>query len=262
MDSDLYPALTQSTRTQQVTEVLMQLITSKTLAPGQFLPSEAELCQRFGVSRPTLRQALRALEVRGLVSAKRGIGVVVTDRTREVATDSIQLMLLRGDADQDDLLEVRWALESQAAKLAATRATEADLRALNESITVMRSGAASSADYIEADLAFHLCLAEASRNAVLVALTNAISNLLREAITATYTIDGHTDGRLQDHKRVLDAVVARNPTEAEASMQAHLRSTERYLQELGLLRPPQEQSGSLADRTSIDEQERRYDVAR
>jgi GntR family transcriptional repressor for pyruvate dehydrogenase complex len=234
MDS-IAALINDGSRADRAVGVLTELITSGKLVSGDFLPSEPELSRRFGVSRPTIRQALRTLETRGLVATKHGVGVKVVDRTREVATDSIGLMLLRSGSGPQDLLEVRRMLECQGAALAAQRATEEDVHVMAAAINLMRSESSTVAEYVEGDLNFHLRLAESSKNGVLVALTHAIRGLLLDAMAATYSIDGRTDRRLRDHTRVLEAIAAHNPVEAEAAMQAHLQRTEDMLRQARVL---------------------------
>lgn len=240
MNADLYQPLEQESRTDRVVNALMGMVTSGRLASGDFLPSEPELCKLLGVSRPTVRQALRTLEARGLVVPKHGVGVQVTDRTREVAIDAMELMLLRRGSGPQDLLEVRLMLECHGAALAATRATDADIHALSESLNFMARQVSTIDQYVAADLSFHLHLAGASKNAVLVSLVHAIRDLLLDTIRATYAADGRTERRLQDHSRVLDAIVAHDADAADAAMRAHLRSTEEMLNQLGLLQPSDE----------------------
>lgn len=219
-------------RTDRVIAVLTELITSGRLGSGDFLPSEAELCKQLGVSRSTVRMALRTLETRGLVLTRQGVGVQVTDRTRQAVTDSIELMLLRGGAGPRDMLEVRLMLECQGAALAAQRATDNDLEAIASAIADLHDRPKAVTETVEADLRFHLSVAEASKNAVLVALAHAIRGLLRDTIAATWQVDDRADERLQDHADVLTAVIARDSVAAEAAMRAHLCRTERLIEVL------------------------------
>lgn len=219
-------------RTDRVIAVLTELITSGRLGSGDFLPSEAELCKQLGVSRSTVRMALRTLETRGLVLTRQGVGVQVTDRTRQAVTDSIELMLLRGGAGPRDMLEVRLMLECQGAALAAQRATDNDLEAIASAIADLHDRPKAVTETVEADLRFHLRVAEASKNEVLVALAHAIRGLLRDTIAATWQVDDRADERLQDHADVLTAVIARDSVAAEAAMRAHLCRTERLIEVL------------------------------
>ena len=236
MGTELSP-ITLGSRTDHSVEALMGFITSGKLASGDFLPSEPELSRRLGVSRATVRQALRTLGARGLITTKHGIGVQVIDRTREVAADSIGLMLLRSGSGPRDLLEVRRMLECQGAALAARRATADDIHALSGAIDLMRNQTSTVSDYVEGDLNFHLRLAEASKNGVLVAVTRAIRSLLLSTIAATYSVDGRTERRLHDHTRVLEAVTAHDSMAAETAMQSHLQNTEDMLRQIGMLPP-------------------------
>ncbi len=229
METKLEPGIAAVSRTDRVVAVLTELITSGALASGDFLPSEATLCRQLGVSRPTVRMALRTLETRGLIVTKHGVGVRVTDRTRQAVTDSIGLMLRRQGAEPRDMLEVRLMLEGQGAALAAKRATDEDCAAMAAAIDALRNRTLSVDQNVEADLAFHLRVAEASKNGVLVALIHAIRGLLRDTIAATYAVDGRIDDRLREHTRVLEAVIARDPEAAEAAMRDHLRRTERLI---------------------------------
>ena len=202
MAGALLSPIESGSRTERTVAVLTELITSGRFASGELLPSESELCKQLGISRPTVRMALRTLETRGLVVTRHGVGVQVTDRTRQVVTDSIELMLLRGGAGPRDMLEVRLMLECQGAALAADRATTADLAAI----------------------------AEASQNAVLVALVHALRGLLRDTIAATWRVNDGVEERRRDHARVLDAVTARDPAAAVAAMRTHLCRTERLIE--------------------------------
>jgi GntR family transcriptional repressor for pyruvate dehydrogenase complex len=229
METKLATAIQAGSRTNHAVAVLTELITSGRFSSGDFLPSESTLGRQLGVSRPTVRMALRTLETRGMIVTKHGVGVQVTDRTRQAATDSIGLMLRRQGAEPRDMLEVRLVLEGEAAALAAGRATEEDRAAMAAAIDAMRNRTLNVDQTVEADLEFHLRVAEASKNGVLVALVHALRGLLRDTIAATYAVDGRIDDRLREHTRVLDAVIARDSEAAEAAMRTHLRRTERLI---------------------------------
>src|SRR6266536_1253788 len=138
MNADLYQSVNDGSRTDRAVRFLTELITSGKLASGDFLPSEPALCKQLGISRPTVRLALRTLETQGLVVIKPGIGAQITDRTREAATNSIELMLQRRGSDTQEMLEIRLLLECKGASLAAQRATEDDLKEIAGAIDAMR----------------------------------------------------------------------------------------------------------------------------
>lgn len=227
MSTDLYRSLNSGSRTQHAVQLLTDLITTGKLASGEFLPSEPALSKQLGISRATVRMALRTLETRGLVVTRHGIGVQIADRTREVAVDSLELMLQRAGGGTRDMLEVRLMLECQGASLAAERATAADLEAIGAAIDAMRTDGLSVDECIDLDLAFHLRLHEASKNPVLVALVHALRGMLRDTIAATYDRDRRAAPRLEEHSRVFAQVKMGDPAGAHAAMETHLHSSVR-----------------------------------
>lgn len=225
----------QASLSEQTVRQLTDLILSREVLPGQFLPPEAALCKQFNVSRSTVREAITVLETRGLVRRQHGVGILVTDGSHAAAVSSLNLLLQTRKTTLRDLLEARVGLECLIASLAAAHATDAEGDAMEEAIAPMRHPGSSEEEYVGADLTFHLRLAEASHNAVYVVLVDTVREPLWESIRATYRIDGHTDRRLRDHTRILDAVRARDPRAAHAAMRDHLHSTEAMLRQLGLI---------------------------
>ena len=214
-----------TSRADQVMRILLERIAGE-LSPGDSLPSEAELCRQLGVSRSTVREVLRRLEARGLIATRHGVGIQVVDHTRQVATDSLRLMLARSDVGPREMLEVRLILECQAAALAAQRASDEEMARIGAAIAALRGPTMANEANIQADLEFHLGIAEASRNRLLIALTHTIRDLLRETIAATFALDPRVERRKRDHGRVLEAIQRRDPQAAEAAMRAHLQTTE------------------------------------
>ncbi|MDQ6700978.1 MAG: FCD domain-containing protein, partial [Acidobacteriota bacterium] len=209
-------------KTEQAVQLLTEMITSGAVKSGKLLPSEHELCVRIGVSRSTLRMALRTLEAQGLVVTRHGVGAVVTDRTRETLTASIELMLRRRGAAPRDVFEVRLMLECQAAALAAQRAQERHITAIRASIAKLADGAVPISEHVAADLAFHMAVAEASGNEVLVALVHAVRQQLLEHIAATFARDERVHVRIEAHTAILNGIETHDSVAAENAMRAHL----------------------------------------
>ncbi|MGH2352663.1 MAG: FadR/GntR family transcriptional regulator [Chloroflexota bacterium] len=214
---------------------LAQLILAGEWAAGEYLPPEGVLIQRLGVSRTAYREALCRLEAQGLVEVRHGVGTRVADRSREAVADSLSLMLQRRRDTTADLLEARHILETEAAALAAGRASAEDLAALDAALDAMRQPRASPEAYITGDLRFHLALALASHNAVLAALAESLRSALHESIAATFEVDGRTERRLQDHQRILAAVRAGDIAGARQAVATHLAATEEMLRRIGRL---------------------------
>lgn len=230
------PALPSGSRTQQTAAVLTDLITSGQIQAGQYLPSEQELCRQLGVSRATVREALRMLESRGLVTTRHGVGVQVSDETHRVVSESIGLLLRRRGVGPADILEVRLILDCQAASLAAQRATDADLVILENAVGALSQVNLDVEGRINADLDFHIALTDAARNVVLAALVHALRDLLHDTIAATFAVDAAVAKRIDDHNRVLAAVRQGDADAAAQAMRQHLLATEdlvRYVSEIG-----------------------------
>jgi len=225
----------QTSLLEQTVRHLTDVVLNREVLPGQFLPPEAALCTQFNVSRSTVREAIAVLETRGLVRRQHGMGILVTDGSQAAAVSSLSLLLQTRKTTLCDLLEARIGLECLIVSIAAAHATDAEIGAMEEAIAPMRCPGSSEEEYVQADLAFHLRLAEASHNTVYVVLVDAVRGPLLESIRATYRLDGHTDRRLRDHTRILDAVRARDAHAAHAAMRDHLHSTEAMLRQLGLI---------------------------
>jgi DNA-binding FadR family transcriptional regulator len=226
MDPNLFPSLNDGSVTERAVQLLSELITSGKIPAGEFLPSEPALSKQLGISRGTIRMALKTLEMRGLVVTRRGIGVEVANRTREVAIDSLGMMLQHGNGSITDAFEMRTMLEGQSAMLAAERVTDADLDEIAAALERIEEPGISIDEQIDRDLALHLRICEAARNPILVALAAALRNLLRDVIATTLTVRTlyEPDGpRLPEHLAILDAIRARDPNRAHDAMTEHMR---------------------------------------
>jgi GntR family transcriptional regulator, transcriptional repressor for pyruvate dehydrogenase complex len=209
---------------QQIVEQIEQLILQGQLKPGDQLPPERELAQEFGVSRTAVREAVKALREKGLVEAYLGKGTFVTNGTSQAIRQSLDLMMKLGQPGSlTQLEEVREILEPDIAALAATRAEEQHLATMREAIAVMDRSQQDPDAYIEADLDFHLSLAEAVDNPIILSLLDSIVGLLREQRMRIFCVDGGPARGQHHHKRILEAVEQRNPEAARDAMRAHLR---------------------------------------
>lgn len=163
-----------------VAQALEQRILEGSLKPGDRLPSEREFAVTLGVSRPSLREAIQTLAVKGLLTTRHGGGTFVTDRLVAQFMDPWQQMLAGNPLLHRDLLEFRQMLESQAAALAADRATDVDVAALDAAHIRLAQAYERDdlAEAIETDVAFHQAIAEASHNAMIVHLTTSLMRLM------------------------------------------------------------------------------------
>jgi GntR family transcriptional repressor for pyruvate dehydrogenase complex len=219
----LYKAVRTSRLYEQIVQQIEDSILKGALKPGDQLPSERELAQQFGVSRTAVREAVKALREKGLVEAYSGRGTFVRDGTSQAIRQSLDLMIKIGQPDgSPHLAELRAILEPEIAALAATRMDEQHLAAMREAVAVMDRAHNDPDAYIEADLDFHLCLAEAAANPLILSLIDSIVGLLREQRMGIFQVDGGPERGQFHHKRILEAVEKRSPEVARSTMRAHL----------------------------------------
>jgi GntR family transcriptional repressor for pyruvate dehydrogenase complex len=208
---------------EQIVRQIEQSIVKGDLKPGDQLPAERELAQRCGVSRTAVREAVKALREKGLVEAYSGRGTFITDGTQQAVRQSLDLMVKIGQPEgSTHLAEVRSILEPEIAALAALRIQEPELSTMREAVVIM-DGAFKNPDiYIEADLDFHLALAEGASNPLILSLIDSIVALLRQQRLRIFRVPGGPERGQGHHKRILAAVEHRDPEKARAAMRAHL----------------------------------------
>ena len=209
---------------EQIVQQIEEQIVQGSLKPGDQLPAERDLAQRFGVSRTAVREAVKALREKGLVEAFSGRGTFITDGTTQAVRQSLDLMVKIGQPEgSTHLAELRAILEPEIAALAATRIQESDLATMRDAVSVM-DGAGNDPDaYIEADLDFHLALAESAANPLILSLLDSIVGLLREQRLRIFSVPGGPQRGQVHHKRILEAVEHRDADEARRTMRAHLQ---------------------------------------
>jgi DNA-binding FadR family transcriptional regulator len=188
---------------------------------GERLPAERVLAQTYGVSRPTVREAIIALEVDQLVEVRMGSGVFVT------ATVPKGGVRVEPDMGPFELLEARRAIEGETCALAAQRISDDDLDQLRQLLTVMGDVRAENLESSEkADYAFHLCIARASQNGGLVASVDMLWKARdRSPQYQLMSAKAHAAGvfpRLKEHVAILDALIAHDPARARQAMRRHI----------------------------------------
>jgi GntR family transcriptional repressor for pyruvate dehydrogenase complex len=228
---------------EQIVQQIEESILKGTLKAGDQLPAERELAQRFGVSRTAVREAVKALREKGLVEAYSGRGTFITDGTSQAVRQSFDLMVKIGQPEgSTDLAEVRSILEPGIAALAAERASEADRATLRESVAVMDRSLKDADAYIEADLDFHLALAEAAANPLILSLIDSIVGLLREQRLRIFRVEGGPERGQVHHKRILEAMEKRDAKMAREAMKVHLEQVRDDSEASASKRAPAKQS--------------------
>jgi GntR family transcriptional regulator, transcriptional repressor for pyruvate dehydrogenase complex len=221
--SAVYKLVRSSRLYEQIVQQIEESIVKGDLKPGDQLPAERELAQRFGVSRTAVREAVKALREKGLVEAYSGRGTFITDGTTQAVRQSLDLMVKIGRTEGfGHLAEVRAILEPEIAALAAMRMQESELATMREAVALMDRSRQDPDAYIEADLDFHLALAEGAANPLILSLLDSIVGLLREERMRIFRVPGGPERGQTHHKRILDAVEHRDPEKAREAMHAHL----------------------------------------
>ncbi len=219
----MYKIIQTSRLYEQIVQQIEESILKGELTPGSQLPAERELAEQFGVSRTAVREAIKALQEKGLVDAFPGRGTFVTNGTSNSMRRSLDRIIKGGESDGlAYLVEVREILEPEIAALAATRADYEDLAAMREAVNVMDTVDSSSEAFIEADLDFHLALAEAAANPIVLSLIDSIVGLLREQRLRISMVEGGPARGQQYHRSILEAIERHDAQGARAAMQAHL----------------------------------------
>jgi GntR family transcriptional regulator, transcriptional repressor for pyruvate dehydrogenase complex len=219
----MYKLVRSSRLYEQIVQQIEDSILNGTLKAGDQLPSERELALKFGVSRTAVREAVKSLHEKGLVEAYSGRGTFITNGTSQAVTQSINLMMKIDQADgSGSLAEVRQILEPEIAALAATRIQEPQLALMREAFSVMNQALRDPDAYIEADLDFHLALAEAVGNPLILSLLDSIVGLLREQRMKIFFQEGGPERGQHHHARILAAIEKRDPEASRAAMRDHL----------------------------------------
>lgn len=233
---------------RQVADQLRALIDRGEYPVGSRLPTERDLASQLGVSRPTVREALIALEVDGRVRIRVGSGIYVTAPAAAAAEPAPPV------AGPFEILEARALFEGSVAERAAAVATAADIAAVDAALTRMWAVTASGPDSVEADRAFHLAVAAILGND---AVSNVVGELFNQRINPYFArlasfFETTTSWRMacEEHQAIRDAIAARDPLKARQAMHAHLeRSKERFTKNFG--EPPADPSAAQRPKATV-----------
>ena len=213
----------------QIAEQLEGMIADGTLQPGERLPAERQLAERLGISRPSLREAIRKLASKGLLSTRQGGGTFVNETLSGGLSDPLLALLKDQPNAEFDALEVRKELEGAAAFNAAIRATEADRERIWSSFNQMAEVQRSRVPGIEKlhiDAAFHRSIVESAHNLVLVHFMRAVQDVLENAIRSYldqfYATSRFVELICRQHHDIVTAVMDRDPDAAREKAKYHL----------------------------------------
>jgi len=214
---------------QQIADQIRGLIQNGHFPPATRLPAERELAQQLGVSRPSLREALIALEIDGTVEIRSGSGVYVSTPAERSAN-----MIRSMGESPSELMEARAAIEGTVVALACARMTPDGLASVHDAVKVMREEIEQGRNPLEQDRKFHLAIANQSGNSVLTRIVRALFDERHSPLSAQLTVRFETRGTwgaaLAEHEAIYAALEAADPLLAQVSMRTHLHaSKERWV---------------------------------
>lgn len=210
----------------EIVKQVMSLISEGKLKPGDRLPPERELIKQFGVSRPTLREALNSLVAMGFLEVKHAKRTFVKSVTSERMQDPLSLLLKTDTKKIFDLIEVRKAMEAWGAFHAAQRATEEDIKQLESITEEMQAAFDEGRSWQKQDADFHLAMAQATHNTIQTHLMSTVYNLLRESVARVFTDPKKVKRLLQHHYRIFSAIKNHSPEKARERTLEHLNYVE------------------------------------
>lgn len=227
------------TAAETVADSLAAMILGE-LSPGARLPSEAELAERYHVSRLTMREAVKMVAGRGLLEVSRGRRAVVREPSGSAFSDFLTALIQYDAKGLFDLIELRLSLEVQSATLAARRASRPAVAAIENALDNMRRATDAleaggdpvgcEAEFNRFDIGFHQAIALGSGNRVLIFLFEAMGGPLKESFYISrrgHALRGHgLRDTIAAHQRILDAIGRGNPRQAADAMREHLENTE------------------------------------
>lgn len=214
---------------EKVSDAIIELIITNKIKAGEKLPNEFQLAESLKVGRSTIREAVKILVSRNIVEIRRGSGTFVC-KEPGVVDDPLGFTFIKDKKQLAmDLISVRMLIEPQMAALAARNADESDLREISELCLKIEQLIKNNKDHTESDIAFHACIARASRNIVLQSIIPIIDRSGIDFIT-TLTQRILKDETIKTHRKIVDAILSHDEKAASEAMAEHLSTNLHYMQ--------------------------------
>jgi GntR family transcriptional repressor for pyruvate dehydrogenase complex len=225
MTENTQESLTPVTRTTLTADICRKMVSHLIRgiwAQGEKIPAERELCNKLGVGRASLREALKALEIMGMIETRLGDGTYVCKRSDFFSRPLLWAIVSSSEADARELVEARTLIEVELAGLAAERATPENLKQISEQLRNMERAKKNPQEFVQADVNFHLAIGQAASSTILNNALHLIRNLLQQWVLSAVVVKGVTEKAYAQHKRVLQAIEKRDSTAARREMRNHL----------------------------------------
>jgi GntR family transcriptional repressor for pyruvate dehydrogenase complex len=211
---------------EQIAEQLLAMLKERQLRPGDKLPPERELAAMMQVSRPSLREALRALTMMNVLEVRQGAGTFVTSLETELLVEHLDFVVSLDDSSLIELFEARKIVELGIVGLAAQRITEEELAELEAGLSRSRETVNDSAAFLQADADLHKTITRAARNPIMSRVIDSISRLLLLSRSRTVEIPAIRAQTIEDHQAIVVALKRRDAESAKQAMLQHLNNVE------------------------------------
>ncbi len=217
---------------EEIVAKIRGMIEQGRLKAGDQLPTERELAEAFKVSRPSVREALRAMESQGFLTSRQGDGTYVSKQPIESLIEPLASVILEEKFDQLDLFEMRRLIEPHLAYLAAERATPAEIAEMEQLVLIQQEELAGRDMGINPDQTLHNVLTRAAKNKILISIMNNLMDSLAESRDKYLQVEGRPEKSLIRHKMILAAIKSGDSELAADLMREHLEETESMLFEI------------------------------
>lgn len=214
---------------EEIVTKVKDMIEKGRLKSGDQLPGERELAEVFHVSRSSVREALRSLESQGFLESRRGDGTYIARQSVESLVSPLASVIFTEKDEQMELFEMRRLFEPQLAYLAAERATPEEIVMMEQALALQEAEIAKGDSGTDVDKTFHYIMAKATKNRVLLRITDHIMDLLAESRDQYLQVGGRPAKSIARHRQVLQAIKARNRELAASVMREHLEDIENSL---------------------------------
>ena len=221
-----------TTLTSATLDQLIAYVVKGDWKAGDRIPPERELCEQLGIARPSLREALTAMELIGMLDRRTGEGTFVLPKSEFLSKPLLWALTGTDHEELQDIIESRVLIEQSLAALAAKRATKEEIEAIATIVAGMEDDIRQGRSILEADLRFHLAIADAAHNLVLRNAVQLLRNMMRQWLSLKLEIPGVPERVLEQHTAILDGIRQRKPEAASAAMAAHLTSSARLVMQV------------------------------
>lgn len=225
----MFETLPKNALSEDIVRKLLILLKEKKLRPGDRLPPERELAEQLQVSRPSLREALRALSIMHVVETRQGSGTYISSLEPKRLVEHLDFVFALADSTYLSLFEARKVVEVGICGLAAERITDGEIARLERCLEKSRQGFTDIDVYFQADVEIHEIITEAAASPILSRIMASISHLSRASRQRTVVLPGIVQQVIEDHTAIVRALKLRDPDAARLAMHQHLAHVEQRL---------------------------------